>query len=246
MTANDIHAHGLSTSAVNPLRYSYSGVDRGEVTDRLLSVIPRQSRVLDVGCGTGAITKNLQERLDLNLIGLEPNPERASAARALGLDVRTEILTPELIESLGLFDVVLFADVLEHLLDPVEILRMARAALAPGGVVVASIPNVAHWTIRWNLLRGRFDYQPTGLMDATHIRWFTTTSVRRLFTTAGFTESSYTTTGGTTQPFYTSRFPWRYIHPRIRTRLVLRLSSLFPGLFGFQHIFVAAVAPPAP
>ena len=239
MTETDTHARGLSAAPIDPLRYGYSGVDRGEVTDRLLKVIPGMSRLLDVGCGTGTITWNLQQLLKVEAIGIEPNPDRAEAARARGLNVRDDVLSAKLLADLGLFDVILFADVLEHLVDPVSVLQIARSGLKPGGVIVVSVPNVAHWTIRLNLALGRFDYEPTGLMDATHLRWFTKASLRRLFAAAGLAERYYTTTAGSTQPFYISKNPWKRFPAGGRTDLVIRLSEKFPGLFGFQHIMVA-------
>jgi O-antigen biosynthesis protein len=83
------------------------------------------------------------------------------------------------------FDVVIFGDVLEHLRRPLDVLRMARPLLAPGGFVVASIPNIAHGAVRLALLEGRFDYRPLGLLDDTHIRFFTRESVEALFRDAG-------------------------------------------------------------
>jgi len=81
------------------------------------------------------------------------------------------------------FDGVVFKDVLEHVADPAALLRDARSLLRPGGRVIASIPNVAHWTVRLRLLFGHFDYTPTGLLDATHLRFFMEASVRALFRT---------------------------------------------------------------
>src|SRR5664280_2280125 len=83
------------------------------------------------------------------------------------------------------FDVVIFGDVLEHLRRPLDVLRMARPLLAPGGFVVASIPNIAHGAVRLALLEGRFDYRPLGLLDDTHVRFFTRESVEALFRDAG-------------------------------------------------------------
>jgi methionine biosynthesis protein MetW len=240
MTSEDTHAHSLSLSPVDPLRYAYSGIDRGEVTDRLLSVIAHRSRVLDVGCGTGSVSQILRDRLDLDLIGLEPNAERAAVARGRGIDVRTEPLTPAILQDLGKFDVILFGDVLEHLLDPAETLGIARQGLKPGGSVIASVPNVAHWTIRSNLLRGRFDYESSGLMDATHLRWFTKASLERLFARVGIPQRSYTATAGSTQPFYTSRLAWRLLGAGPCSSIVIWLATHWPEMFGFQHIVVAS------
>ena len=83
------------------------------------------------------------------------------------------------------FDVIVFGDVLEHLRDPLVVLRKAKALLADRGSVVASIPNIAHGSVRLALLAGRFDYQELGLLDSTHVRFFTRSSVEDLFREAG-------------------------------------------------------------
>ena len=83
-------------------------------------------------------------------------------------------------------DAVVFADVLEHLSDPAETLAFVRELLAPGGVVVTSIPNIAHWSARREVSRGRFPYSDHGLFDRTHLRFFTRATARELATAAGY------------------------------------------------------------
>ena len=80
----------------------------------------------------------------------------------------------------------MFADVLEHLVDPWGVLRMLRPLLSPSGCVLLSVPNIAHWTARANLLLGRFDYTDGYLMDRTHLRWFTWKSARQMAAIAGY------------------------------------------------------------
>ncbi len=71
------------------------------------------------------------------------------------------------------FDLVTYGDVLEHLLEPQDVLRETRNLLAPGGRVLISLPNIAFWTMRVKLLMGRFEYESMGLLDYTHLRFFT-------------------------------------------------------------------------
>jgi SAM-dependent methyltransferase len=99
-----------------------------------------------------------------------------------------DVETPDWATDLGdeRFDVVVCADVLEHLRDPVALLRRLREHLAPAGYVVASIPNVAHAAVLAELLQGRFPYRPTGLLDEAHLRFFTRESVYECFERAGF------------------------------------------------------------
>ena len=83
-------------------------------------------------------------------------------------------------------DCVIFADVLEHLVDPWAAVRQAREMLAPGGALVVSIPNVLHHAVVKDLLRGRFDYRDAGVLDRTHLRFFTAATARELVEQAGF------------------------------------------------------------
>jgi O-antigen biosynthesis protein len=83
------------------------------------------------------------------------------------------------------FDVIVFGDVLEHLRDPLPTLRQARTMLSPGGSVVVSVPNIAHGSVRLALLRGKFPYGPLGLLDNTHLRFFTRDGLEDLMREAG-------------------------------------------------------------
>lgn len=158
-----------------------------------IAAVGRNQRVLDVGCSTGYLADFLTRERACDVIGLEPDAEAATAARQL---LGERILTggTELLPDLapGSFDVVLFADVLEHLMDPGQALRDARRLLAPGGHVVASIPNCAHGDVRLLLLAGHFTYRRTGLLDSTHVRFLTRHSIPLMFQRSGYRLSSMT------------------------------------------------------
>jgi 2-polyprenyl-3-methyl-5-hydroxy-6-metoxy-1,4-benzoquinol methylase len=140
-------------------------------------------------------------------------------------------------QNLGKFDVVVFADVLEHLPNPASVLHLTRKVLNPGGLVIASIPNIAHWSIRWELLRGRFDYQPYGIMDATHLRWFTEKTVRSLFESCGYEVETIKHTAGLAADVYHKTFFWKNFRPRrYRFPLIQWLARTKPRLFGLQHV----------
>ncbi len=145
-------------------------------------------RVLDVGCWTGEIGRILTER-GCTVTGIEIDPEAASLAekvleRVVVADLDATPLT-EIVEP-GSFDVVIFADVLEHLVDPRAALEQARDLLAPGGRVVISIPNVTHGSVRLALLQGRWQTTDTGLLDRTHIKFYSREGLLQLFTEAGY------------------------------------------------------------
>jgi SAM-dependent methyltransferase len=166
-------------------------------------------------------------------------PIGSRPARARGLQVHQGTFDGGWVESMGKFDVVVFADVLEHLPDPAAPLHLARTVLRPSGAVVASVPNVAHWSVRWDLLWGRFTYTPSGIMDATHLRWFTERSVRALFEASGYRIERLSHTLGAALPLYRERRLWRSL-PQHRVRSVLRLlTRVMPRVFGCQHVIRA-------
>jgi 2-polyprenyl-3-methyl-5-hydroxy-6-metoxy-1,4-benzoquinol methylase len=163
------------------LKYDF---DRAE----LLPFVPPAARaLLDVGCGSGAFGRLLRrQRPGLELWGVEPDPVSARAA-ADGFDrvVAGPFPSDEL--PAGHFDVVVCADVLEHMAEPADALHAAAKALAPGGIMVASIPNVRHWRAVGPLLSaGAWTYTERGVLDRTHLRFFTRRSMREFFVSNGW------------------------------------------------------------
>jgi 2-polyprenyl-3-methyl-5-hydroxy-6-metoxy-1,4-benzoquinol methylase len=165
----------------------------------VVRLIGSDKRVLDVGCANGQLAEFLQHHGN-EVSGVEVDPHLAEVARSrvptvLVGDVEQLDLVAEFGEAS--LDVVVFADVLEHLKNPLAVLRQARQLLAEGGYVVASIPNIAHGAARLALLQGNFEYRELGLLDDTHLRFFTRSSVDTLFRSAGFivTEWQQTTAG---------------------------------------------------
>ncbi len=149
-------------------------------------VPPECRRVLDVGCGTGQLGRLLQQR-GHHVTGVELIPEAAEQARE-HLD-RVEIADIEIGFPFppASFDAVVFADVLEHLIDPWRVLNEAVALLAPNGCVVASVPNVQNFDVLWRLARGRWEYRERGILDRGHLRFFTLATIHDLFAHAGLT-----------------------------------------------------------
>jgi 2-polyprenyl-3-methyl-5-hydroxy-6-metoxy-1,4-benzoquinol methylase len=163
-------------------------VDRSE----MVAFVPHPvASVLEVGCASGRFGAALRARdPGIELVGIEPDPESRTHAddtfdRVVGglfPDNAADVARP------GGYDVVVFNDVLEHMVDPAAALDAARELLAPTGVVVASIPNVRHVTVtRPLILAGEWRYEDVGVLDATHLRFFTEKSIHRFFTDAGWT-----------------------------------------------------------
>jgi len=159
----------------------------------VLAAVPHGTRVLDVGCATGYLAAEMARR-GCEVVGVEFDPGAAAEARAVCAEVVVgdlEAPAPraDVERAVGAgVDVVVCADVLEHLRDPGATLGWLRGLLRTDGpsLVVVSVPNIAHWTARRALLRGRFDYADFGLFDRTHLRFFTRASARELAARAGF------------------------------------------------------------
>jgi 2-polyprenyl-3-methyl-5-hydroxy-6-metoxy-1,4-benzoquinol methylase len=173
---------------------AYYEESRPELRDR----IPAGARiVLDVGCGRGALGAALKsDRPEARVYGLEYVAEAAEVAAERLDDVVVADL--DALEALpahwgASFDAVVCGDVLEHLRDPARILRLLRGALAPGGVIVASIPNVKHWSVVYPLLvQDRFTYQDAGLLDRTHVHFFTLGEIDTMFSDCALAVQSVT------------------------------------------------------
>lgn len=160
----------------------------------VLHQIPDGARVLDVGCATGYLAAELTAR-GCTVDGIEFDPDAAQQARAhcrevVAGDLEAPSTRAEVERMLAGVrpDVVICADVLEHLRDPWSVLAWLRTLLPSGeqGKAIISVPNIAHWTARRALLRGRFDYADFGLFDRTHVRFFTRASATELAHRAGF------------------------------------------------------------
>jgi SAM-dependent methyltransferase len=139
----------------------------------------RARRLLDVGAAQGYLAQLFTAR-GFEVTCLEGDPKLAAVASASGLNVIVANLDNCLPALSGPFDVIVCGDVLEHLKDPLVVLRALTAQLAPGGLIVISVPNVAHLWIRWQLLLGRFEYTERGILDRTHLRFFTLASFKSL------------------------------------------------------------------
>jgi len=205
---------------------------------RIASLVPSGSRVLDVGCGFGAIAGSVAAR-GCKVTGIEPDPERRAAAAEFcerSLDGVAEGLGDLGLEP-GSFDVIIFADVLEHLTDPWSILAGVTRYLAPGGLILISLPNIANFGVRVNLLKGQFTYQDFGIYDRTHLRFFTRSTAEDLVHGAGLqvVERHFTSNLNETGPF---RRLAATLPPL--SRPILRLDRWLtyrnPGLYALQFI----------
>ncbi len=163
----------------------------------LLERIPLTARVvLDVGCGTAALSAAYRRRNPrARLLGIDKNPALATiAAERLDelatVDVEDDPMPFDVSEGI---DCIVYGDILEHLRDPWAVLERQAEALTPDGIILICIPNLEHWSFAEKLLRGTWDYQPIGLLDETHLRWFSLRSMREGLVKHGFVPCDVTT-----------------------------------------------------
>lgn len=154
--------------------------------DDLAALVPSVNRVLDVGCACGGLGLTLKNNGIPFVAGIEYDRNAAIDAQTV-LDqvwvadaVQIQLPYPD-----GWFDAIIFADVLEHLADPMQMFQKLLPNLKENGYVIASIPNVGHAEILNSLLQGNWTYQEAGILDRTHLRFFTFVEITRLFEQAG-------------------------------------------------------------
>lgn len=145
----------------------------------------RGRRLLDVGCARGHLAGLLMSR-GWDVTGIEADASDAAEARSRGVKVIETTAEVAFADITDKFEAMVFADVLEHMADPLKVLRMALEHLQPDGRVIISIPNVAHLTVRAQILLGRFNYADRGIMDRTHLRFFTRKTLMGMMNDAGF------------------------------------------------------------
>ncbi len=163
---------------------SYYGFERPEV----VALVPHEAKaILDVGCAAGRLGQAIKKRQSCHVTGIELNPAVAQAAgqvldRVIVADLNRGLVDLPA-ESL---DCVVCADVLEHLVDPWAVVRSFHAALRPGGTIVTSIPNIRNLGVLAEIASGTFTYQEAGILDRTHLRFFTRATFEQLLHGEGF------------------------------------------------------------
>jgi 2-polyprenyl-3-methyl-5-hydroxy-6-metoxy-1,4-benzoquinol methylase len=195
--------------------------------------------VLDVGCGEGFLAERIQQ-MGNHVTGIDVLPrakqqlsfdQYVSADLDQGIDSETPALRGRE------FDKVLLLDVLEHLRQPDKLLQDCRNFLKPNGHLIVSLPNIANITVRLMLLFGEFNYTERGILDKTHLRFFTRKTSRRLLQANGYRIIEQRMT---IMPFELV-FGWRpeNVFARLLQRFLILCTALMPGLLGYQ-IFLTA------
>jgi methionine biosynthesis protein MetW len=196
------------------------------VRPEIVGLVPvRARRVLDLGCSTGWLAGALKERGEVEVVGIERDPEYAREARERCDEVLEGDIEALATADLGHFDCLVAADVLEHLVDPWGVLEAYVARLEPGCRAVVSLPNVGHWTTYAALARGSWPRRAEGIHDATHLRWFTLRDAIELLEGAGLRVE------------HVERRPWVLWRGTRLDRHAGALAGL--SAFTFQHVLAA-------
>ena len=191
-----------------------------------LRLVPKDSYVLDIGCHTGILAEALKQQNNAKVVGIDTDAAALAIARtrmkdALLINIEESGWETVLVtQGWKNFDVIVFGDVLEQTCEPEAILRAAKKLLKPGGRIVVSIPNIANLRVRIGLLFGRFAYADSGILDKTHLRFYTKTTGRKMIEECGYAITEFDVAG--------------YSLPH-------RLIRMFPGLLAVQFVFAATV-----
>jgi len=157
--------------------------------DDLIDLIPQNvANVLEVGAGVGKMGANLRRRGFKKIVGIEISKEAGDKATQyydeliVGDVENLQLKYPD-----GYFDCIIYADVLEHLIDPWKVIKEQRKYLSEGGCIVASIPNIRYYKVLRKLVfKGDWDYQDAGILDRTHLRFFTFKTIKTMFEQGGY------------------------------------------------------------
>ena len=194
-----------------------------------------ETKVLDIGVGSGAMGKSLQDRGIKQIFGIEIDPQ----AKAFAAPHYQEICDSITAYADQHFDLILMLDVLEHMTAPEEFLSQAVALLNPGGRVLISLPNIAHWSMRLSLLFGFFEYTNRGILDRTHFQFFNRRRVHKLIAATKVLEI---------KEFAVSIEPAELVLPKsigasnwFKNLATWRsnIAQFLPGLLGYQHLISA-------
>lgn len=200
----------------------------------LMRLVPPQSRVLELGCASGYLSGYMEQALGCRVTGLEFDPaaaaiaaERCSEAHTVDLDA-PDSLAPA--RASAPYDLLFAAAVLEHLKYPERLLQEAKTMLKPDARVIVSLPNIAHWGVRLRLLAGRFDYSDYGIMDRTHLHFYTAKTGRALLEDQGYIVEALHIAGSAVQ---------NQLNRLARAQGRPLPAPVLPGLLAYELIYVA-------
>lgn len=227
------------------MRYNYKvAIDLSDANtswSHIIRLVGSNKRVLDVGCATGHLTKHLASN-GCSVVGVELQEDFAGEA----IPYCEQVVIGDIQEAStlaridGKFDVIVFGDVLEHLSCPQDVLNNVHRLLNDGGFIIVSLPNIALWRVRIALLFGKFEYNDRGVLDRTHLCFYTFGFAKELLEKTGYICMSVNYRFDF--PFYSRKLArWTIYLGDILPSLLRRF---FPTLFAMQFIFSARPSVP--
>lgn len=166
-------------------KFNYS--DENSSWQKTFNLVPAKSTVLDIGCSTGVFGERLIVEKDCVVDGIEIDKGDILAAKKVLRNVYDINIELQEINLPQKYDVVFMGDVVEHLARPAQTLVKVRDLLKPEGIFLFSIPNITHMSVRLMLLQGRIEYGRTGLLDETHLHFYSSAEIKRVLQAAGYT-----------------------------------------------------------
>lgn len=207
------------------IKYDYLNPYPYSVHQKIINFIGVNKKVLDVGCSKGTLAKRMNQN-ECEVIGIEIDKEAAQNAERylheliLG-NVESVYLNSEYE---NYFDIIIFADVLEHLKEPLDVIKRFKEYLKNDGHIIISLPNVANWRIRLKLLFGHFEYEEYGILDRNHLRFFNEKNAKKMVYDAGLEIYKFDLTVGDLK-----LFP-KFFHS---------IGMIRPNLLAFQFLIIA-------
>jgi len=221
----------------NPITTVGEKVYQNAGNSAVLSEIPQcSSRILDLGCGAGDNARILF-LAGKSVDGVTLSEAEALLAKPYCANVVVGDLEKGLPEGLAKnYDTVIASHVLEHVCYPQKVLADLRSVLLPSGLLIVALPNILFWRYRLRLIFGDFEYEPSGIMDNTHFRWYSYGSAQRFLMKNGFEVLKARAEGSFPLPLV------RRFLPQSFTQAIDTLAvNLLPGLFGYQLVFTASI-----
>ena len=203
-----------------PERLDPLNIDRQSV-----DLVPKRAKVLEIGCATGFIGEFLIKKKGCDVVGVEIGRDEAEEARIrLNKVIEGNIEDPKVLRLINdKFDVVFASAIIEHLKDPPRALKNWKKFFKKDGLLIITTSNIAHWSMRLQLLMGKFNYQEYGILDNTHLHFFTIKTFKQLLSNAGYMVEHFSIDpvgGGLPK---VSKF----------------LSKIWPNLFAYQMLIRA-------
>jgi O-antigen biosynthesis protein len=211
----------------------------GPSHEKMISLVNPNTDVLEIGCANGFISSKLNAK-GCKVTGVEIDPELSEKAKKFCSNVITgNIENESTLKSItGEYDYILFGDILEHLIDPFYIVNSLKEHLKNDGSIITSLPNIAIWWMRRDLALGKFVYHDTGLLDRTHLRFFTFCTINKFFDMSNLDITNLHVTSND----FPLKNRLKKLLPRFKDsieRFGERIASKRPNLFGFHFVIVA-------